>query len=322
MKVAVTDYSFADLNIEESLLKPAGVQVIGHPKFQGEEKLIDVVRDADAVLTQFAPVTPAVIDAMQRAKVIVRYGIGVDNVDLKAAAAKSIPVCNVPDFCVDEVADHTLAMILASTRCIVPSWDAIRHDHHWKAGADLADMLVLRELTVGLVAYGKIAREVALRLKPFKCRVLVFDPMVAPATIEKDGFVPVSFDEICAKSDIISLHCPSTDRTHFMINSESISSMRKGVIVINLGRGDLIRTDALIAALQTGHVRAAALDCTNPEPIPMDSPLLKMSNVIITSHVASASLSAVQKLRRTVSELALRAVRGEPLINIVNGVKA
>jgi D-3-phosphoglycerate dehydrogenase len=274
------------------------------------------------VITQFAPVNAAVIGAMQRAKVIVRYGIGVDNVDLKAAAARNIPVCNVPDFCVDEVADHTLAMILATTRCLLPCWDVIRHDRQWKLPVTLNQMLVLRELTVGLVAYGKIAREVALRLKPFKCRVLVFDPVVDSKLIEKDGFVPATLDEVLTKSDIVSLHCPSTEKTRFMINAESLSRMKKGVILINLGRGDLIKGDALIAALQSGHVAAAALDVTNPEPIPMDSPLLTMKNVIINAHIASASASAVQKLRRTAAEIAARALRGEPLINIVNGVKA
>jgi len=320
MKVAVTDYAFADLNIEELILKPTGCQLVSQQKFQGEDKLIELVRDADAVITQFAPVNAAVIGAMQRSKVIVRYGIGVDNVDLKAAAGRNIPVCNVPDFCVDEVADHTLAMILASVRRIVTCWDVIRHDRQWKLPVPLSSMLVLRELTVGLIAYGKIARQVALRLKPFKCRVLVFDPIVDAKVIEKDGFTPAALEEVYTKSDVISLHCPSTEKTRFMINSDSISRMKKGVILVNLGRGDLIKGDALIAALQAGHVGAAALDVTNPEPIPMDSPLLNMSNVIINAHIASASASAVQKLRSTAAEIAARAVRGESLPNIVNGV--
>ena len=320
-KVVVTDYAFNDLQIEKTLLEAEGLEVVGQKKFEGEEKLIELVKDADYVITQFAPVNANVIAAMQKAKIIVRYGIGVDNVDLKAAAGKGIPVCNVPDFCIDEVADHTLAMMLALTRKIVPCWDVIRRDKNWTLPIPLNGMHVLREMTVGLVAYGKIARQVALRLKPFKCKILVFDPVVEAAVIEKDGCVPVSLDEIFTKSDIISLHCPSNDKTRFMINKDSISKMKKGVLLVNAGRGDLVKGEDLIAALQSGQIGAAALDVTNPEPINMDSPLLEMDNVIINAHIASASASAVVNLRTSAAKSVIARLKGEKLVSVVNGVK-
>ena len=258
--------------------------------------------------------------SMKNCKIIVRYGIGYDNVDIKAAAARNIPVCNVPDFCVDEVADHTLAMILAMTRNIIPCWDIIRHDKQWKLPMPMDQMYVLREMTVGLVAYGKIAREVALRLKPFKCKVIVFDPVVDTKVIEKDGFFPASLDEIYAKSDIISLHCPVTDKTRGMINNSTIAKMKKGVIFINTSRGDLVKEDDVITALKSGHIAAAAMDVTNPEPINMDSPLLTMNNVVINAHVASVSARAVKYLRTAAANLVVMAAQGKKLNNVVNGV--
>jgi len=319
-KVVITDYAFNDLQIEKSVLEAEGLEVVGQKKYEGEDKLIELVKDADYVITQFAPINAKVISSMQKSKIIVRYGIGVDNVDLQAAADKSIPVCNVPDFCTDEVADHTLSMILALTRKIVPCWDIIRRDKNWTLPIPLDGMYVLREMTVGLVAYGKIARQVALRLKPFKCKILAFDPAIAPAVIVKDGCVPASLDEIITQSDIISLHCPSNDKTRYIINKHSISKMKKGAILVNASRGDLIKGDDLITALQSGRIGAAALDVTDPEPINMDNPLLKMGNVIINAHIASASASAVRNLRTSAANTVVARLKGAKLSNVVNGV--
>ena len=256
---------------------------------------------------------------MAKCRIIVRYGIGVDNVDLDAAAKRGIPVCNVPDYCVDEVADHTLAFILALARKVVPGWDVVRAGG-WKLAVPLEEMHALKELTVGLVAYGKIAKEVAARLKAFKSKVLVFDPYVPANEIENDGLVPTDLEGLLGNSDLISLHCPSTAETQQMINSQSISTMKRGVMLVNTSRGTLVNTADLVAALESGHISAAALDVVDPEPIPPDSPLLKMENVIIHSHVASCSVNSRNRLRTSVAEAVARAVRGEKLANVVNGV--
>jgi phosphoglycerate dehydrogenase-like enzyme len=213
-------------------------------------------------------------------------------------------------------------MILAATRKIVPCWDVIRTEKQWKLPMSLDQMMVLREMTVGLVAYGKIAREVALRLKAFKCKVMVFDPMVNSKVIEKDGFMSAGLDDIYSKADIISLHCPVTEKTKAMINASTIGKMKKGVIFINAGRGDLVNGADLIDGIRSGHISYAAMDVTNPEPINMDSPLLSMNNVIINAHIASASASAVKYLRTMAAKLVVMRHRGEKLINIVNGVNA
>jgi D-3-phosphoglycerate dehydrogenase len=318
-RVVITDWTFTDLSIEKQLLQSKDIELIGK-QCKTEADLIDLCQDADAVITQFARVNANVIGAMARARAIVRYGIGVDNVDLDAARARNIPVCNIPDYCIDEVADHTLAFILATTRQVMP------HTVHlcagkWGLAVPLSGMKTLRDLTVGIVGFGRIGREVVKRLAAFKCAVLVFDPLIPAAEMEKLGARSVPFDELLKAADVLTLHCPSTPQTRKLMNRDTFAKLKPGAIFINVGRGDLVDTPALTAALESGHLGASALDVFDPEPIPAGHPVLKMPNVILAPHIASASPAAVKKLRETAANLALKAVRGEPLANIVNGVK-
>lgn len=317
-RVVVTDYTFDSLDVERAILEPLNVELIGRPRCDPGE-LPALVADAAAVITQFAPVSATVIAAMRKARVIVRYGIGVDNVDLEAARQRNIPVCNVPDYCIDEVADHTLSFILAMTRQVVANSQAVRGGQ-WKLAVPLAAMKNLRDQTVGIVGFGRIGREVARRLAAFKCRLLVFDPMVPAADIERSGGTATGLGELLAASDLVTLHCPATAATRRMLNPQTFAQMKPGAILINASRGDLVETSSLIEALQRGHLGGAALDVCSPEPIPADSPLLRMDNVIVTAHIASASVKAVRTLRESVAQLAARTLRGEPLMNIVNGV--
>lgn len=317
--VAITDYSFPTLELESGILDSAGI-ALRSGQCKTPETLIPMVQGADAVITQFAPVTAHVIAAMDRAKVIVRYGIGVDNVDLDAAKQRGIPVCNVPDYCIDEVADHTLAFLLATTRQVLPNCLHIR-DGKWGLAGSLDQLRTLRDQTVGIVGFGRIGREVAARLVPFKCRRLVFDPVVPAESIRLAGCEPVTLDALLSGSDIVTLHCPSTPQTRRILNASSLAAMKTGAIVINLARGDLIETAALVSALQSGKISAAAMDVCDPEPIPLDSPLRSLPNVITASHIASASPKAVKTLRETAAKIAVAAIRGEALPNVVNGVK-
>lgn len=320
--VAITDYTFADLSLEEAVLRPAGIDIVSLKEKRPPEELSALVRDADAVIVQFAAVTETVVQAMTKAKGIVRYGIGYDNVDGAAARARGIPLCNVPDYCVDEVADHTLAFILAMTRQVVPNALLVR-EGHWGLATPIAAMSALKQLTVGIVGFGRIGREVVKRLIPFKTRVLVFDPVVAPGEIEMAGAVAApSFDTLLAESDIVSPHCPSIPSTKQLFNSAAFAKMKRGALFVNVGRGDLADSDAVTAALQSGHLAGAALDVFDPEPIPADHPVRLLPNVILASHIASVSPPAVRTLRETAARIALAAVRGEVLPNVVNGVDA
>ncbi len=317
-KVAITDYTFPSLDVEKKILESAGFEVVsGQCKNPGE--LIELVSDADAVITQFAPVNSDVVAAMQKAKVIVRYGIGFDNVACETAREKNIPVCNIPDYCIDEVADHTLSFILSATRSLQANCNLVKQGG-WGLGVPLEQMRALRDQTVGIIGLGRIGKSVASRLKAFKCRLLVFDPVVSADEASKYGCSLVSLDELFAQSDIVTLHCPSSNKTRNIINHESLASMKPGSILINVGRGDLVELTALTEALESGQISAAALDVFDVEPLASDSPLLKMENVLVSSHVASVSPKAVRTLRETAAQIAVAALRGEPLSNIVNNV--
>jgi D-3-phosphoglycerate dehydrogenase len=316
--VAVTDYTFGSLDVESAILEPLGCRVVGR-QCKTPAELIDLVADADHVITQFAPVTAAVIGAMRRVKVIVRYGIGVDNVDLEAARARGIPVCNVPDYCIDEVADHTLAFILATTRQVVANCNGVRGGS-WGLAVPLGSMRALRDLTVGMIGCGRIGREVARRLAAFKCRLLIHDPVVPAAEVQRLGGAPAPLEEVVTESDLLTLHCPSTPQTRRLLNRQRLASMKPGAILVNVSRGDLVETAALVEALQQGQLSAAALDVCDPEPIPAHSPLRTLPNVVLSAHIASASVRAARTLRETVAQTVARAVRGEPLPNVVNGV--
>ena len=316
--VAITDWTFPNLNVEEEIFRAAGIEVVAK-QCRSESELIDLCANADTVITQFARINAAVIASMTRARAIVRYGIGVDNVDIEAARQRGIPVCNVPDYCIDEVADQTLAFILATTRQVVPHARSLR-DGKWGLVGNLSDMKALRDLTVSVVGFGRIGREVVKRLKPFKCAVQVFDPVVEPQRIEEQGARSVSWEEALANADVLTLHCPSTPQTRRMMNPRTFAQLKRGAILINVGRGDLVDPAALIAALQSGHLHAAALDVFDPEPIPSDHPIRSHPNVILAPHISSCSMPAVTKLRESVAQIACSAIRGEALNSVVNGL--
>jgi D-3-phosphoglycerate dehydrogenase / 2-oxoglutarate reductase len=319
LKAVITDWTFDDLSVEQQLLETHG-HALEARQWKTEAELISLVRDAEAVITQFARLTRPVIESMAQARVIVRYGIGVDNVDLESARNRGIPVCNVPDYCIDEVADHTLAFILAATRQVVPHCLGVRTGQ-WKLAVPLGGMKALRDLEVGVIGCGRIGREVVRRLVPFKCRIRVFDPAVTVEDVATlGGQLVQSLNELLRTSDMLTLHCPSTPQTRQMINGDTLAKLKPGSILVNVGRGDLVDTAALVSALESGHLTGAALDVCDPEPMPADHLLLKMPNVIVAPHIASASPTAVRKLRESAAHLAVKALQGEPLPNVVNGV--
>jgi D-3-phosphoglycerate dehydrogenase len=320
VKVLVTDHTFAPLDIEEAILRPLGAVLDAH-QCKSTDQLIPLVLDADAVLAQFAPVSAPVIAAMKQVRVIVRYGVGVDNVDLQAAQERGIPVCNVPDYCIDEVADQTLAFILAATRQVIPHCLRVRAGQ-WGLAVPLTDIRALRDLTVGVVGFGRIGREVVRRLQPFRCSIRVFDPAVVTAEIERNyATAAAALDELLPTCDVLTLHCPSTTQTRRMLGAAAFAKMKPGAILVNLARGDLVETAALVDALRQGRLAAAALDVCDPEPIPPGHPLLQMPNVIVAPHIASVSVRAARMLRETAAGLVAKGLRGEPLANVVNGVR-
>jgi len=320
MRVVVTDHAFPDLDIEQRVLGAAGATLVA-AQTKDPAQLQQACAEADAVITQFAPVNAGVVNAMQRAKAIVRYGIGVDNVDLDAARTRGIPVCNVPDYCIDEVADHTLAFILALTRQVAPHSTAV-HAGRWGLLCPPAGMGALARMTVGVVGFGRIGRAVVRRLTAFGGRVLVSDPAVPAAEIAAAGATAADLDTLFAESDCVTLHCPSLPQTRGLVSRQRLAAMKTGSLLVNLSRGDLVDGDALVEALDSGRLAGAALDVFAPEPIPAGHPILGQPNVVLAPHIASVSAAAVERLRRTAAELAVAAIRGQPLPSVVNGVKS
>ena len=317
-KVAITDYTFPDLSIETRILEAAGLEVIsGQCKTQ--QDLIMLTANADYVITQFAPVDVDVIKAMSNCKVIVRYGIGYDNVDCEAAKEKGIPVCNIPTYCIDEVADHTLSFILSMTRQLLANAKYVQNGK-WGLGTDLSNMRGLYDSTVGIIGLGRIGQAVAKRLKGFGCQLIAYDPVVNPTQVASTGCQLVDLDYLLSNSDVITLHCPSLPATKNILNNSTLSKMKKGSLLINAGRGDLVCADALLEALTAGHLAGAAIDVFSTEPVPTDSPLLGMDNVLITSHIASASPQSAKTLRETAAQIVVISAKGESLPNVVNSL--
>jgi len=317
-QAVITDYTFPDLSIETQILEAAGLEVVSG-QCKTPQDLIVLTASVDYIITQFAPIDADVIKSMSNCKVIVRYGIGYDNVDCETAKKKGIPVCNIPTYCIDEVADHTLSFILSMTRQLLANAKYVQNGK-WGLGTDLSKMRGLYDSTVGIVGLGRIGQAVAKRLQGFGCRLMAYDPVVDSTQAASISCQLVDLDYLLSNSDIITLHCPSLPTTKNIINHSTLLKMKKGSLLINAGRGDLICADALTEALITGHLAGAAIDVFSTEPVPNDSPLLDMDNVLITSHIASASPQSAKTLRETAAQIVVISSKGESLPNIVNGL--
>ncbi|MCC6494313.1 MAG: C-terminal binding protein [Pirellulales bacterium] len=317
-RLIVTDFTFPTLEVEQRRLDPLGITVEGLKSGERTE-LLAKLPTADFVLTQFAKLDAEAIGRMHKARVIVRYGIGVDNVDLEAARDRGIPVCNVPDYCIDEVADHTLALILSATRRVVENANYVSNGN-WGLPVAINAMRCLKSMTVGIVGFGRIGREVATRLMPFKCRLLVSDPALTAAEVAEMGCELTRLENLLVNSDVVTLHCPSSPATRHLINFDTIDAMKHGAILINVARGNVVDSAAMLEAIKSGKLSFAALDVFDPEPPPPGHPVRAMSNVVLHSHIASASDEAVLKLRNDAAGIVALACEGRPLPNVVNGV--
>lgn len=315
MKVVLTDHGFASIEQEQKLLAAAGCELVVLQS-KDPEKPAAACADADALLVQWAPINAAVIAALRHCKVIVRYGIGVDNVDLKAAGARGIPVCNVPDYCIAEVADHALALALSLARQI-PQTDAVVRSGTWKI-IPPSPFPSFRSTTFATAGFGRIARAVLERARSFGFRLAAYDPFVPANAFAEAGVQRLELDALWRESGILSLHLPLTSETRHMVGEASLSRMRGDAIVINTARGGLIDTRALARALVEKRIAGAGLDVFETEPLEADHPLRQAPNVLLTSHTAWYSAGSVPELQRKSAEAVVRAIRGEALVNVVN----
>jgi D-3-phosphoglycerate dehydrogenase len=323
-KVVIADYDFGDFDIERSIVTGAGFE-LKPAQAKSEDDVIAVASDADAVLTQYAEIGKRAIDSFKRCKIIARYGIGVDIVDVDEATRRNIVVTNVPsDWCMNEVADHAVALLMALVRKLPQYNRATRAgEWQWQTGRPIQR---LQEGTVGLYSFGAIAREVARRMKGFGVmNIIACDPYADKSDAAAEGVVLVSFEELLAKSDYLVIQAPLTDETRGRFREAELRRMKKGSILVNTARGPIVNDEDLYRVLQDGWLSGAGLDDIEEEPAKRanwkpTNPLFTLDNVIITPHAAYYSEQSIQIVRRYASEEAVRVLQGKAPRSPVNKV--
>jgi D-3-phosphoglycerate dehydrogenase / 2-oxoglutarate reductase len=312
--IAVIDHGVhGDRTVERRVLEPLGYEVIDTQDLGlTVEEGFDLAVEREAVAILAGPIIPLDLEHLERlsaCRAVVRYGVGLDNVDVAAAEALGIGVGNVPEYGHEEISNHAIALLLALYRKLFAFDRSVR-----QGGVDVPppeSVARLSRWTLGLVGFGRIGRHVARKAQAFGLEVMAFDPYAKPDVAEAAAVELVELDTLLRRADCVSLHVPLTPETRHMID---VSQMKDGAILINIGRGGLVDEDALAAALRSGHLAGAALDVTEIEPLPLSSPLLDAPNLILTPHVAWVSEVAVEDLRCFTAEAALRLIGARELV--------
>ena len=313
-KVVLTDYVWESLDVEREILTGVGELVPLQTKKPDE--FIGQAADCDALLNTYAgPITAEVMAKMPRCRIIARYGIGVDTIDLEAATQAGIIVTNNPTYCIEEVAEHTMALLLACARKIA-FYDRLVRGGAWAVPPG-KPMFRLAGSTLGLVGFGNIARQVAVRAASFGMRVLYSDPYVKDGQFGEPG-KKTELHDMLRESDFVSVHPPLTPQTRKMINDEALARMKPTAFLINCSRGPVVDTDALVRALDARKIAGCGLDTTDPEPLPVPHPLRGRDNVIINPHVAWYSEKAMVGLQAGAPGEIRRVLTGEWPVNVVN----
>jgi len=314
-KVVISDYYYKNLDQEKAILASVDAELLSY-HCKTEDEVIQAAADCDALICQFAPITRRVIESLRRCKVIVRYAIGVDNIDLKAAEECGIIVCNVPDYSIDEVSNHVIALLLDC--CKKLTYMAGQTKLGNTSYTMIEPLSRMEGRTLGLMGFGRIARVVARKMSGFGLNIIAYDPMMDTAAAQQLNVSPVSFQELLAQSDYISIHCPLTQETHHLFDRQIFEQMKPTVIFINTARGAIVKEEDMVAFLREHEFAMAGIDVTETEPVPTDHPLLKLNNAVVTPHVAWYSVESVLSLQRKVAEEVAGVLSGQPPRHPVN----
>jgi D-3-phosphoglycerate dehydrogenase len=317
-KVVVVNLGYETYQFERDILEPNGVElVLSRKDCMTEEDVISVARDADGILVQKAPIRKRVIEAFERCRIIARYGVGLDNIDLETARQQRIFVSNVPDYGTEDVSDHAVALMMACVRTLLV------RDHNLRQGN--FELGIVEEIyrttgkNLGIVGYGKIARAFHRKWKGFRPgRVLVCDPYVPSDSVVAAGAEAVDLDILLAESDFITIHTPLTPQTRHLIDAAALNRMKKTAILVNTSRGAVVDEAALIKALEEKRILAAGLDVFEKEPIGKNHPLVRIPNVVLTSHVAWYSKDSARELQSRAAQEVRRVLTGERPVCWVN----
>jgi D-3-phosphoglycerate dehydrogenase len=306
--IVVTDSPFPSLDPARAALQRIDPE-LRMARSPGAEDILNVARDADAVLVTYAKLPGSLLKELGRCKVIGRFGLGTDNIDLAAAAALGITVTYVPDYCRREVSDHAMALLLALARKVTFS-NALVQSGRW----EVPPIVPLRRLegqVFGLIGFGQIPRVLAPKAMAFGLKVLAYDPHVPDGVLRALDVEAASFDDVLGRSDFISLHAPLTPATRGLIGAAAFAKMKPGAFLINTARGPLVDEVALVAALDSGQLGGAALDVVATEPPARDSPLIGRDNVLLTPHTAFYSIEALEELQTKCAADVARVLCGE-----------
>ncbi len=315
MRVVITECDHDSFAAEHEVTDPAGVELVLTQSFTPQD-LVANAAGADAILVQYASITAEVMDALPRLRAIGRYGVGVDSVDVAAATARGIAVCNVPDYGTESVSDHAIAMALAVARGIP------RLDRGVPAGSfDLAAVRPLyqtRGRVFGVVGMGLIGTATARKAAGLGYQVIGHDASAEPGATTFHGFPQVGLDELLERSQVVSLHTPLDETTRGMIGAEQLGRMRSDALLVNTSRGGVVDTGALVEALRTGAVRGAAIDVHDAEPLPVGHPLMDLDSVVLTPHLAWYTEESYDELKRRTVANVVEVCAGRPPRDVVN----
>lgn len=309
--IAVTDSVFPSLDPAKAALAKL------NPTFRmsnstNADDILAVAKDADAILVTYAKLTRDILTQLTKCKAIGRFGLGVDNIDLAAAKEKGIAVNYVPDYCIREVSDHAMALLLALIRK-VPLSNKLVQSGRWEMPA-VVPIRRIEGTVLGLLGFGNIPRLMAPKAQAFGIKVIAYDPYAKPELFKAANVERVDFDTLLARADYISVHAPLTPATRGLMNADAFAKMKKGAYIVNTARGPLIDEPALIAALDSGQVGGAGLDVVASEPLAKDSALLGRDNVIISPHTAFYSIEALEELQTKCATDVARVLSGEKAV--------
>jgi len=310
-KVVFADYDYPSIDIELKQLEQLNAEII-EGQCKTEEELIGLAKDADGIICQYAPFTAKVMNALEKCRIISRYGVGVDNIDVKAATEKGIMVAYVPDYCIEEVSNHAIAMIMNFARQI-SLFDRSTRNRNWDVMLS-KPIFRLSEQTIGILGLGRIGSAVAKKLKNFNVKILAYDPYVKNVI---EGVRIVDFQELVEKSDYITIHTPLSEETKQIFTQKIFKQMKKSAYLINTARGGIINQEALFEALNNKEIKGAALDVLENEP-PDWSEIPQLENLILTPHAAFYSESSFEELKKRTAQAVVNVLQGKVSSNLFN----
>ena len=309
-----TDPLHSDFSAEREELAAIGAE-FRVTRCRTEEEVATACHEADGLIVTYAKVGRTALAAMPRLKIMVRTGVGYDSLDVPAATERKVMVANVPDYCVSEVADHTLALLLAWWRRIGELDQQVRTEG-W--GAPIKPVYRLEGKTLGLLGMGRMGQAVAARAQGFGLKLLGYDPYVPDAAFAASAVERATLDRLFAEADIVTVHSPLTEETRGIIGEKTLRLMKPTAVVVNTSRGGLINTDDLVAAIRQGRIAGAALDVLETEPLPMNHPIRHLPRVLLTPHAAWYSEQSEPELRRRAARIVAQGLRGERPRSLLN----